>query len=121
MDELDYSLLTKAGAESKTFSAGDVIFSDGDKGNYLYVVRSGAVDIERHGTVIATVKPGGIFGEMALIDGSPRSATARAKDTCELTAVTERSFLYLVHDTPYFALDVMRSLAERLRAMNELI
>ena len=120
-DSLDNALLKKAGCEIESFPAGTVIFSDGDKGDRMYIVRSGAVDIVRNGTVITTVEAGGLFGEMALIDGSPRSATARARDDCELTGIRERVFLYLVHDSPYFALDVMRTLTDRLRAMNELI
>ena len=120
-EALDLTLVEKAGCESETYDAGTVIFSIGDKGDRMYVVRSGVVDIERNGAVIATVNPGELFGELALIDGSPRSATARAREDCELTAIRERAFLFLVHDTPYFALDVMRTLAGRLRAMNELI
>ncbi len=120
-ENLDMSLVEKAGCGSESYDAGAIIFSVGDKGDRMYVLRSGLVDIERNGKVIHTVKPGGVFGEMALIDGSPRSATARAIEASELTAIRERAFLYLVHDTPYFALDLMRTLAERLRAMNELI
>jgi CRP/FNR family cyclic AMP-dependent transcriptional regulator len=81
----------------------------------MYVVRSGNVEIERNGEVIETLSGGSIFGEMALIDGSPRSATARAKTACELAPISEKSFLFLVHETPFFAIAVMRTLAERLR------
>ena len=56
---------------------------------------------------------------MGLIDGSPRSASVIALEPCEVVPVNERSFLYLVHETPYFALDVMRTLATRIRRMNE--
>ena len=81
----------------------------------MYVIRSGEVEIERDGKVVETLSPGGIFGEMALIDGSPRAATARAKTACEVAPITEKSFLFLVHETPFFAIAVMRTLAERLR------
>lgn len=67
------------------------------------------------GTAKSTLSSGGIFGEMALIDGSPRAATARAKTACEVAPITEKSFLFLVHETPFFAIAVMRTLAERLR------
>ncbi len=77
--------------------------------------RSGEIDIERDGVVAETLSAGGIFGEMALIDGSPRSATARAKTACEVAPINEKSFLFLVHETPFFAIAVMRTLAERLR------
>jgi CRP-like cAMP-binding protein len=81
----------------------------------MYVIRSGEIEIERDGKVVETLLPGGIFGEMALIDGSSRAATARAKTSCEVAPITEKSFLFLVHETPFFAIAVMRTLAERLR------
>ena len=87
----------------------------GDKGDKMYVIRSGEVEIERDGKVVEKLTDGGIFGEMALIDGSPRAATARAKTTCEVAPITEKTFLFLVHETPFFAIAVMRTLAERLR------
>jgi CRP/FNR family cyclic AMP-dependent transcriptional regulator len=81
----------------------------------MYVVRSGEIEIERGGKVIETLSTGGIFGEMALIDGSPRAATARAKTASEVAPISEKAFLFLVHETPFFAVSVMRTLAGRLR------
>ncbi len=112
---VDLGLLANAGFPLATYGPGEVIFAEGDKGDHMYVVRSGNVEIERNGEVIETLSGGGIFGEMALIDGSPRSATARAKTACELAPINEKSFLFLVHETPFFAIAVMRTLAERLR------
>jgi CRP-like cAMP-binding protein len=85
----------------------------------MYLIRTGEVVIERGGKVIETLGPGGIFGEMALIDGSPRSATARVTTDCVVAPINEKTFLFLVHETPFFAIAVMRTLAERLRRMNE--
>jgi CRP/FNR family cyclic AMP-dependent transcriptional regulator len=112
---IDFQLLAKAGFPPATFASGDIIFAKGEKGDKMYLIRSGEVEIERDGKIIETLSPGGIFGEMALIDGSPRAATARAKTACEVAPVTEKSFLFLVHETPFFAIAVMRTLAERLR------
>jgi len=81
----------------------------------MYVIRTGEVEIERDGKVVEKLVPGGIFGEMALIDGAPRAATATAKTACEVAPITEKTFLFLVHETPFFAISVMRTLAERLR------
>ena len=97
------------------FAAGDVIFSAGDPGDRVYVVREGTVTIEAQGLPLEEVGPGGIFGELALIDSSPRSATASASTDCELVALTERAFLFHVSQTPFFALTVMRVLAGRIR------
>lgn len=112
---IDLSLLANAGFPQANIPAGDVLFTAGDSGDYMYVVRSGEIEIERDGKVIETLSAGGIFGEMALIDGSPRSATARAKTDAEVAPINEKSFLFLVHETPFFAIAVMRTLAERLR------
>ena len=112
---IDFQLLANAGFPPAQFKPGDVVFAEGDKGDKMYVIRSGEVEILRDGHVVETLAPGGIFGEMALIDGSPRAATARAKTACELAPITEKSFLFLVHETPFFAIAVMRTLAERLR------
>jgi CRP/FNR family transcriptional regulator, cyclic AMP receptor protein len=116
---VDFQLLANAGFPPVDYAKGDVIFAVGDKGDAMYVVRTGEVTIERHDQVMETLGPGGIFGEMALIDGSPRSATARAKTDCVVAPINEKSFLFLVHETPFFAIAVMRTLAERLRHMNE--
>jgi CRP-like cAMP-binding protein len=83
----------------------------------MFMVKTGEVEIIKYGKVIDSVGPGGIFGEMALIDISPRSAAARARSDCVLVPVDEYNFLFLVQHTPYFSLQVMRSLAERLRAL----
>ncbi|MGH6734864.1 MAG: cyclic nucleotide-binding domain-containing protein [Methyloceanibacter sp.] len=112
---IDLNMLANAGFPAVSFEPGARIFAEGDKGDHMYVVRSGEVEITRDGKVVETLSPGGIFGEMALIDGSPRSATARAKTPCELAPINEKSFLFFVHETPYFAIAVMRTLAERLR------
>ena len=118
---IDFQMLANAGFPPMRYASGDVIFADGDQGDAMYVVRSGEVIIERHGHLMETLGGGGIFGEMALIDGSPRVATVRAKTACEVVPINEKSFLFLVHETPYFAIAVMRTLADRLRRMDEAI
>ena len=97
------------------FAPGDVIFSAGETGDCMYVVREGTVTIQAEGLPIEEIGPGGIFGELALIDSAPRSATATAATACELVALNERSFLFHVSQTPFFALNVMRVLSNRLR------
>jgi len=118
---IDFQMLANAGFPPARYAAGDVIFSEGDKGDAMYVVPTGEVVIERGGHVMETLGGGGIFGEMALIDGSPRSATVRAKTDCEVAPINQKSFLFLVHETPYFAIAVMRALADRLRRIDEAI
>ncbi len=99
----------------ETFDAGQTIFNAGDEGHCMYVVQAGEVDVFVNGQLIETVGPGGIFGEMALIDKSPRSATLVARTDCRLVPIDEARFMQHVHRTPFFALQVMRIMTARLR------
>jgi CRP/FNR family transcriptional regulator, cyclic AMP receptor protein len=99
----------------ETFPAGQVIIEEGQPGDIMYVVQAGEVDILLGGKVIDSAGPGGIIGEMALLSDRPRSATVVAKSECRLAPVDEKQFVYLVHQSPYFAIQVMRVIADRLR------
>ena len=85
----------------------------------MYVLKSGRVAIKVHGKTVEEITPGGIFGEMGIIDHQRRSASATALEPSVVVPIDERLFLTLVQETSYFALDVMHTLAERIRAMNE--
>ncbi len=93
----------------------------GDPALELYVIQSGRVEITTGNHLLVTVEKNDIFGEMALIDKDPRSATATAATDVTLVPVTEKQFLFLVAQTPFFALKVMRVLAGRLRVTNKAI
>ncbi|XSG82115.1 MAG: cyclic nucleotide-binding domain-containing protein [Methyloligella sp. ZOD6] len=112
-------LLASAGLPVEKFAAGEVIIPEGSQGDKMYVVCSGKVRIERAGKLLEELSPGDSFGEMSLIDGAPRSATARAEIDCEVAPIAERMFLRLVHEKPMFALTIMHNLADRLRRANE--
>jgi len=99
----------------RSYAAGDSIFHEGESGEALFAVVDGEVEIRKQGRLLETVLEGAVFGEMALIDRSPRSADAVAKTDCTLAVVTQRRFTFLVQETPFFAIDIMRVLAERLR------
>ncbi len=116
---IDFGLLAGAGAPVRTYKAGDVIFRQGDKAEELFVIQSGSVEIRLGSRLLDALPERSIFGEMALIDGAPRSATAIAATDVRLVPVGEKQFLLMVSRTPYFALNVMRALARRLRLTNE--
>lgn len=83
----------------RRFHAGEIIFDEGDEGQAIYILLSGQVTICRQGQSeqpIATVEAGNIFGELALIDGGPRSAQARAAADCELGVMFRGDFLNLM-------------------------
>ncbi len=104
-----------------SLKAGEVLFKKGDAAQYMYVVLSGQVRIGDDNVVFEELGPGGIVGEMALIEHAPRSATVTAITDCTLAEVDEKRFLFLVQQTPSFALNLMRLLSQRLRRMNELM
>jgi len=102
--------------EATSFAAGQFIFKAGDPGETMYIITEGEVDIlDGSGTTLETAGPGSIVGELALIDDEPRSATVVAKTDCRLVPVDRRRFEFMVQETPFFGLAVMKVLADRLR------
>lgn len=105
--------------EKRDFKPGQVIFSQGDDGDEAFIVETGQIEIARGNAdaelVIATVDAGGLVGEMALIDNSPRMATARAikKTTC--IVIPKRAFSKLMRDANPVLQAVMNTLMQRLR------
>ena len=106
------------------YDVGDVIFEEGSTGRELYVVLNGEVEIAKVNggskTVIITLGKGEFFGEMAVIDGSSRSATAIAATAgTRVMRINHARFVYLVSQQPAFALMIMDALSKRLRASND--
>ena len=105
--------------DALTYAEAQRIFSEGDVGDAMYVVLEGQVDLLVKGKLVEEVGPGGVLGEMSLIDSAPRSASAIARTSCKLARINEKRFKFLVQQTPYFALQLMRVIADRLRRMDE--
>jgi CRP-like cAMP-binding protein len=97
---------------------GQTIFRAGDPGTEMFIVRTGSVDLRIGETVLETVGQGGIFGELALVDPAPRSATAVAGPDCTLVLLNATTFKDLVRRVPGLALEVMKVMARRLRRVN---
>ncbi|MGK7912480.1 MAG: Crp/Fnr family transcriptional regulator [Synechococcus sp.] len=116
---MDLIQLFQSSANIQSFSDGEIIFQQGDSGEISYVLVSGQVDIQVHGQSIYVAQPGEILGIMALIDEKPRSAAAIATEDCQLVPLSKKDFLFLVQETPYFAIDIMKMLCEWLRLMDE--
>lgn len=101
---------------TKEFAAGDVIFAEGETDNdCMYVLEAGQVEIANRKRSLETIEPGGFFGEMALVNDMPRSATATAKTDCIAIEVNHGDFYFLVQHSPHFAIEVMQVLSERVR------
>lgn len=101
----------------RSFEPGQTIFKTGEPPDVMYVVQEGEIEITFEGTVVETLGSGNIFGEMSLINDEPRSATATSKTASKVVPVDLRHFMFLVEETPYFAVQVMKIMASRIRQM----
>lgn len=108
----------------RRFGAGEVIFAAGDTGDGFYLVESGTVQISAvvgngQSRVLATIGAGDFFGEMAVLDDAPRSATAKAETVVEVYFLSRSEFLRLIERRPQFALNLIREFSGRMRALNQ--
>jgi CRP/FNR family cyclic AMP-dependent transcriptional regulator len=101
-------------AEHVTVPAGRVIVSEGAAGTEFFVILDGRARVERHGREVATLGPGGFFGDLALLDRAPRNASVIADSDLELAKLGQRAFDGLL-DHPGFSKKLMAGLARRLR------
>lgn len=111
-------------AQEKTFSASEQIFKEGDTGDGFYVVKEGWVEISvnigqsgRH--VFAKIGPGEIFGEMAVLELKPRSATAIATVSTQVYFIPRNDFLQMLEQSPALSLELLREISKRLREFNQ--
>lgn len=100
---------------------GQALFTAGEEGHLMFVLSTGTADVMVNGQVVEKLQHGSIVGEMGIVSPGPRSATVVATSDCEFVAVDEKRFQFLVQQTPFFATQVMRVMAERLRAVNQLV
>ncbi|MFN3659082.1 MAG: cyclic nucleotide-binding domain-containing protein [Pseudolabrys sp.] len=101
--------------------AGGTVFGKGDPGDCMYIVQSGAIDMMIGDKVIESIGDGEALGYMSMIDGEPRSSTAKAREACELSLIDARTFRYMVDEIPNFASYIMSALASRIRGMGKAI
>lgn len=99
----------------QTLAAGQALFKEGESGELMYVLMSGTAEIIVSNRVMETAEAGTILGEMAMIDEGTRSATVIAKTDCKLLPIDRKRFNFMIQQTPNFALNMMRVVANRLR------
>lgn len=116
---IDFEKLQREGVPFASLPAGEKVFLQDEAGGAMYLVRSGLIDILMYGQVLETVGADGVFGEMSLIDDSPRSAAALAATNSEVAILDRDAFLRLVQADPGFALYVLQVLAQRLRRLDD--
>jgi CRP/FNR family transcriptional regulator, cyclic AMP receptor protein len=110
--------LFKNSQVSENYVAGQIIFREGEPGATMFVVLEGKVQIQVNEQPVAVIEPGGIFGEMVLIDSTNRSATALAGTNCKIVPITLEQFNFMSRFNPYFNQYLMGVMANRLRRMN---
>jgi len=119
-DRLDRKHLGRLGmlTEEVDVPAGKVLIRQGELGDEMMVIVTGTVTVERDGAQINSLKPGDFFGEIALIDRGPRTATVTADTPCRLLVISHRDFRALMDEFPEVATEVLVTLAHRLRTLD---
>jgi CRP-like cAMP-binding protein len=102
-------------AHPRGAASGDVLFREGDKGTEFFVIRSGRVRVDQHGETVRELGAGEWFGELALLDRGPRSATVTALEDMEMLVVNELEFSSLIDEVPGLAHQLLATIAMRLR------
>src|SRR3974390_1098042 len=120
-DGIDFKLLVGQDIPTRSYKAGEIVFHEGDPATELFIIKEGRVEILSGNRLLDSIDGNGIFGEMALIDAAPRSASGVAASDVPVVPVSEKQFLFLVSQTPFFALNLLKVLARRLRATNKSI
>lgn len=117
---------SKNGLEKITFKVGDLLFKEGDLSRHFYIIQEGNVEIFQkglHGEKIplSVVGAGQSLGEFAMIDDSPRSATARCLTRVEAILVNEEAYKYMIEKLPDWVVSMMQGLVSRIRETNEIL
>jgi CRP/FNR family transcriptional regulator, cyclic AMP receptor protein len=115
---VDFRDLARSLGTPIKYTAGNIVFQEGDAPRFMYVVLSGTMEINAHGKHIEDVDAGDAFGILSLLDGKPRTITAQAKVDTEVAVIDEKKFRYMVEEIPHFVWYVMNELAQRLRNTN---
>lgn len=110
----------------QTLGNHEIIFREGEAGRHMYVILEGSVEIrkrtgEKTTRTMITLNKGDIFGEMAVVEGKGRSATAIAASDCRMLRLDEEAFYDLVQKNPDFAVKMIKTLSSRLRSANVLV
>lgn len=107
----------------RKYKKGEIIFHEGDTTQDMFIIKRGNVSIEKktdnpETIQLALLSNGNFFGEMAMIEGLPRSATARAETDVEVQTIHSGNFLVFIQKDPTFAFEIINSLSNRIRVMN---
>ncbi|MBD2456448.1 cyclic nucleotide-binding domain-containing protein [Nostoc sp. FACHB-87] len=108
-------------AEPQIYAAGQIIFAEGQPGDFMLGIIAGEINILVNGKVVETITTGDVFGTGVLVGIKNRTYTAIAKTECKLVSLDERRFLFAVQETPMFALHVIKNYSERLSRLQHMV
>jgi len=113
----------RIGALGKTYEDGECIIRQGQVGDCMYIVQRGRVKVVLESPAgeipLAVLKPGDVFGEMALFTNAPRSATVKARGKARVLSIDKRSFLKRICEDPSLAFSILRKMSERIGELDE--
>ena len=111
------------GLLGKVYADGERIVTQGKVGDCMYVLQQGKVEVfvenQSCEAVLATLKPGAVFGEMALFTKEPRSASVRAKGEARVLTIDKRAFFKRVHEDPSLAFRILQKMSKRIKKLDE--
>lgn len=119
-DRTNYLRLFDNRTNARKVDPGALLFAKGDEAREMFIVKTGELQIFDGDFIFETVGPGELLGEMAIVDGSPRSASVRALSPAEVFSLDRTQFLQIVEQTPLFCIRVMETMSLRLRNTNAL-
>ncbi len=104
-----------------SYPTGGIIFKQGDAAGAMFVIQSGVVEILLGDQVVGTCGPNQVIGFMSVIDGGPRTSTARVREAAELSALDRKKFDFMLDEVPNFARYVLGSMADRIRGITQAV
>ena len=119
MQDIDMRMFARSAGTNITYTAGSIVFNQGDPGSCMYVVQSGVIEMLIGDKVVEVCGPDEAIGFMSVIDEAPRSSTARVREAVELSVIDQRRFRFMVDEVPNFALYIMGAMARRIRGMSQ--
>ena len=117
--DIDMRMFARNAGTTMTYQPGSLIFKEGDTGNHVYIIQSGVVEIVAGDKVADLCGANDALGFMTVIDGGVHTASARVKETAEVSIIDDRKFVFMIDEVPNFALFIMKAMAHRIRGMRE--
>ena len=118
---IDMRMFARNAGTTLSYQPGSMIFKEGDTGNHVYIIQSGVVEIVAGDKVADVCGQNDALGFMTVIDGGVHTASARVRETAEISIIDDRKFRFMIDEVPNFALYIMKAMAHRIRGMREVM